>query len=174
MVSTFTRNGTGPRAFPARPLLLAPVSLPHGGDYEGIVVQFNAGAVRELLDNESAGLLALTADLRAEERALLATLQTPERLSEQRALTVYEQAEVTALRTRQDAILLEQCLRLIQATVHRVDWPYTDAPPDPADPLAFADTLGDFVTIWIAQRGLYQVGAQFGGFLSQYAMLHGF
>jgi hypothetical protein len=166
MVSTFTRNGTGPRAFPQRPLLLAPVSLPHGGDYEGIVVQFNAGAVRELLDNESAGLLALTADLRAEELDLIPQVEA--------AQAAGDTATRTALLTRQDAILLEQCLRLIQATVHRVDWAYTDAPPDPADPLAFADTLGDFVTIWIAQRGLYQVGAQFGGFLSQYAMLHGF
>lgn len=166
MVSTFTRNGTGPRAFPKRPLLLAPVSLPHGGDYEGIVVQFNAGAVRELLDNESAGALELTADLRAEEEALIPQVEA--------ARAANDLSAARALMARQDEILLEQCCRFVQATVHRVDWPYTDAPPDPTDPLAFADTLGDFVTIWIAQRGLYQVGAQYGGFLSQYAMLHGF
>ncbi len=157
MTTALHRNGTEARSrFPRTPLLLAPVTLPFKGDYAGIIINFDVSAVRALLDDDAAGLRALTADLDAQETALDAdaTLDDAARAS------------------RRDALWLEGAHRVIARTVASVEWPYDEPPPDPAQPDQWP--FDPLILLWIAQNGLPLAGAQFAGPFAQQATRHTF
>lgn len=146
MVTTLHPNGAGARkAFPRQPVLVEPVALPFHGDYAGITIHYNVDAVRGLLDADAAGLHALNADLEAQEAALDAD-------------TTLTDADRDAARS---PLWLASAQRVIRAAVVAVEWPYDDAPPDPATP----ETWGwhDPILVWIGQTGLQVAGAAWGG-----------
>jgi hypothetical protein len=154
MINTLARNGTGARAFPREPLLLAPVDLPFKGDYEGICLYYNVGAVRALVDDGLTAYRETLTAFNAQEQAIRASADLSEAEQDRQV----------------DALLLEWAHGIIAQTVVGLDWPWAeDGKPDPAHPETF-DIWDSQVVLWVAREGLMRAGAEWSGPLAVRAM----
>jgi hypothetical protein len=152
MVSTLPRNGTGPRTFPKRPVLLKTIHWPFEGegyDNPGIAFIYDVVAARDLLDPFGGNLFQQMTDLNTQATAI----------EQDAALSAEEK------RAQIDRLWLAWTRATIARVLVRVEWPFDDPPPDPQHPETF-DCWDPQAVCWLAWAGVKEAG---GGLLGPFS-----